>query len=118
MTDAAELVRMLAEECWSDDAGIEAMSAFVAPDYVHHGLPGDWTFEQWKAGPAWVDGYFANRVYDVQHVLVDGDMAAAFIRWRATRRSDGSPVVGVGAYHCRIVDGLIHEDWDAFFPLP
>jgi SnoaL-like domain len=70
------------------------------------------------AGLAWVDSFFTDRVYDVQHVLVDGQMVAAFLRWRATRRTDGSPVVGVGAYHCRIVDGLVSEDWDVFFPLP
>jgi hypothetical protein len=39
MTDPGALVRMLAEQCWSDDAGVERMRAYVAPDYVHHALP-------------------------------------------------------------------------------
>jgi SnoaL-like domain len=109
---------MLAEDCWSDDAGAERMRAYIGPGYVHHTVDRDWTFDQWKAGLAWVDGYFADRVYAVQHVVVDGELSAAFLRWRATRRTDGSPVEGTGAYHCRIVDGLIQEDWDVFFPLP
>jgi hypothetical protein len=44
-------------------------------------------------------------------------LAGAFTTWRATRRADGSAVSGFGAYHCRIVDGLIREDWDVFYPL-
>jgi hypothetical protein len=118
MTASEALVRMIVEECWSSDAGVARLSAYVAPDYVHHAIPGDWTFEQWKGGVAWIDGHFADRAYVVDHVVVDGDLAAAFIRWTATRRSDGSPVSGFGAYHCRIVDDVVAEDWDVFYPLP
>jgi len=92
------------------------MAELVAPGYVHHTPFGDWTFAQFRSGMEWVDATFAGRSYRVEHVLVEGDRAAAAIAWSATRTSDGSRVDGRGAYHCRLVDGLIAEDWDVFVP--
>lgn len=54
--------------------------------------------------------------YQVMHLVNDGDLTAAFIAWSGVRQSDGSAVHGRGAYHCRLDDGLIAEDWDVFFP--
>ena len=40
------------------------------------------------------------------------------IEWTAIRVADGRAVDGRGAYHCRVADGLVHEDWDVFSPMP
>ena len=117
MDESAELVRTIVEECWSDAAGIARMRDLVTPAYVHHAVVGDWTFAQFAAGLDWVERQFADRSYVAEHVLVDGERAAAYVRWRATRVADGRPVEGRGAYHCRLVDGLVAEDWDVFFPM-
>lgn len=31
----ADLVRVLIEECWSDDSGLDRMAGLLAPGYVH-----------------------------------------------------------------------------------
>ena len=116
MTDPRELVRTIVEECWSDQAGIERMRALVADGYVHHTPMGDWTFDQFCQGLAWVDGRIGERRYRAEQVLVDGDLAAAYISWHGVRRDDSSAVEGRGAYHCRVHDGLVLEDWDVFNP--
>ena len=112
----AELVRFVVEECWSDAAGLERMRACVSPGYVHHTPWGDWGFEQFREGVEWVDGVFGDRRYHVEHAVIEGAMAAAYLSWSGVRRADGSAVEGRGAYHCRLEDGLIAEDWDVFFP--
>ena len=117
MSTPADLVRSIVEDCWTDAVGVERMRAMVAPDYVHHSVVGDWTFDQFAAGLAWVDSVFSGRHYVVEHVLVDGELVAAYLRWSATRRSDGSAVDGRGAYHARLVDGAVREDWDVFHPM-
>ena len=117
MTDLEGFVRMLVEECWSDAAGVVRMGGYTAPDYVHHTPNGDWTFEQFKAGMAWVDTVFAERRYRAQHIVVGQDLVAAFVLWTATRVVDGTPRVGRGAYHGRVTHGLLREDWDVFVPI-
>jgi ketosteroid isomerase-like protein len=117
MLDSRELVRTIVEECWSDPAGLERMREHLAEGYVHHTVMGDWTFEQYGRGLEWVDSNIADRTYRVEHILIDGDLAAAYIAWTGTRRADGSHVEGRGAYHCRLEDGRIAEDWDVFYPL-
>ena len=67
-------------------------------------------------GLEWVDSIFADRRYRVEHVVAEEGTVAAFLSWTATRRSDGAAVEGRGAYHCRLEDGLVAEDWDVFFP--
>jgi predicted ester cyclase len=116
--DARDLVRMIVEECWSDAAGLDRMEEHLAAGYVHHTAAfGDWDFAGFKRGLEWVDGQFADRAYSVEHVIVEGELAAAYLLWSATRRADGATVTGKGAYHCRIADGLIREDWDLFYPM-
>jgi hypothetical protein len=116
VSDAKELVRTVVEECWSDPAGVERMRALVADGYVHHTPFGDWTFEQFARGVEWVESQIAGRTYRLEHVLVEGDLAAAYFSWSGTRVADGSAVDGRGAYHCRIEDERICADWDVFFP--
>jgi len=111
-----ELVRVVVEECWPGLAGLDRLQEFVAPDYVHHTPFGDLDFEQFRSGLAYVESVFTNRAYRAEHVLVEGDLAAAYVSWTATRVADGSAVEGRGAYHCRIAEGLVAEDWDVFFP--
>ena len=112
-----ELVRHVVEECWSSGAALGKMEALVAPGYVHHSAFGDMPFDGFRRGLAWVETQLVERSYRVEHVVVEGDLAAAAIGWRARRVSDGSEVHGRGAYHCRVRDGLIVEDWDVFFPM-
>ena len=111
-----ELVRTIVEECWTDAAGLDRLEGLLADGYVHHTPFGDWTFEQFREGIAWVESQLGDRTYRVLHVVVEGDLAAAYIVWTATRRADGTAVEGRGAYHCRITAAGVHEDWDVFYP--
>jgi SnoaL-like domain len=110
------LVRALIEECWSDQAGLDRMADMLAPGYVHHTPWGDWDFTGFRAGMDYVDSLFADRRYRVVHIVDDGRLVAAFLAWSAVRRADQSLADGRGAYHCRLVGGLVTEDWDVFFP--
>jgi SnoaL-like domain len=116
MASDADLVRTIVEECWSDPAGVERMRSLVSSDYVHHSVMGDWTFDQFAAGVEWIDQRIGERCYRVDHIVSGDGLVAAYLRWHGVRRGDGSPVEGRGAYHCRIRDGRILEDWDVFFP--
>ena len=118
MSPADALIRTVVETCWSDDAGVARMAGLVTPDYVHHGATGDWSFAQFAEGLAWVAAQLDRRAHRVEHVVVDGDLAAAYLSWTALRAADGSAVSGRGAYHCRLRDGAICEDWDVFHPMP
>jgi ketosteroid isomerase-like protein len=115
---AEDVVREIVESCWSDVAGPRRLAELVTPDYVHHTVAGDWDLDQFVAGLAWVATRLDHRVYRVQHVVVAGDMAAAYVVWTARRSSDGEEIVGRGAYHCRFRDGAVCEDWDVFHPMP
>jgi ketosteroid isomerase-like protein len=116
VTDPRALVRVVVEECWPGLDGLDRLEALVAPGYVHHTPFGDLTFEQFRAGLAYVESVFTDRAYRVEHVVVEGDLAAAYVSWTATRVADGSRVEGRGAYHCRVAGGLVAEDWDVFYP--
>jgi SnoaL-like domain len=114
--ERAELVRTIVEECWSTPEGLDRMARVLSPDYVHHTPWGDWDFDGFRTGLGVVGERFADRTYSLVHLVDDGTLTAAFLTWTATRVGDGSRVDGSGAYHCRIADGLVVEDWDAFFP--
>ena len=116
MSDPRQLVRTIVEQCWSDAAGLESLRALVTDDYVHHTPMGDWSFDQFCAGVEWIDGRIGERRYRAEQVLADGELAAAYISWSGVRRVDGSAVDGRGAYHCRLRDGRVCEDWDVFHP--
>jgi len=108
---------MVVEECWSAPAGLERMRELVSPDYVHHTVSGDLTFDEFCRGVAWIDERLGQRSYCVEHLVVEGDRAAAYLSWQATRRADGTAVEGRGAYHCRFAGDVIAEDWDVFHPV-
>ncbi|MEP7022844.1 MAG: nuclear transport factor 2 family protein [Actinomycetota bacterium] len=110
------LVRALVEDCWRDQAGLDRMAELLTPGYVHHTPWGDWDYAQFLTGMEHVDSLFTGRTYRVMHLVDDGQLVAAFVKWSATRQSDGSTVDGRGAYHCRLEGDLVAEDWDAFFP--
>ncbi|HUK96089.1 MAG TPA: nuclear transport factor 2 family protein [Gaiellaceae bacterium] len=112
-----ELARTIVEECWADEAGLDRMESLVAAGYVHHSAFGDVPFAGFREGIAWVDGVFAERSYRVEHIVAEGDLAAVYLTWSATRRADGSAVSGRGAYHLRVTGGRVAEDWDVFFPM-
>ena len=114
--DPRTLARTVVQECWADPAGVDRMRSLVAADYVHHTPFGDWTFAQFVAGLEWVESQISGRTYRLDHVLVDGDLVATYFGWSGTRTADGSAVDGRGAYHFRLADGRIREDWDVFFP--
>ena len=119
MPDPRTLVRTVVEECWSDPAdGAKRMASLVSSDYVHHTPYGDWSLDQFFGGLDWLETHFSDRRYRVRHLVVEGPMVAAFIEWSAVRVADGRPIEGRGAYHCRVMDGLVHEDWDVFSPMP
>jgi hypothetical protein len=113
---SGDVVRLLIEECWSDDSGLDRMAGQLTPGYVHHTPWGDWSFAEFRTGMEYVDSVFADRSYQVTHVISEGDLVAAYLSWTGTRRTDGSAVAGRGAYHCRLAGGLVAEDWDVFFP--
>ena len=115
-TARTRIVQTLVEGCWADQAGLDRMAELVAPGYVHHTAWGDWDLSQFLTGMEYVHSLFADRTYRVMHLIDDGTLIAAYLAWSGTRRSDGSLVEGRGAYHCRLEDGLVAEDWDAFFP--
>jgi len=119
MPDPRTLVRTVVEECWSDPAdGAKRMASMVSSDYVHHTPYGDWSLDEFFGGLDWLDTHFSDRRYRVIHLVVELPMVAAFIEWTAIRVADGRAVDGRGAYHCRVADGLVHEDWDVFSPMP
>jgi predicted SnoaL-like aldol condensation-catalyzing enzyme len=116
LVDARTLARTVVEDCWSDPSGLQRMRSLLAAGYVHHTPFGDWTFEQFAQGLEWVESQISERVYRLEHVVVEGDLVATYFRWSGTRTADGSAVEGRGAYHFRLVEGRIDEEWDVFFP--
>jgi len=117
MNEDAELVRTIVEQCWAEPAGAERMRGLVTDDYIHHSPMGDWSFDQFAAGLEWIDSRIGERSYRMEHLILgDNGMAAAYLSWTGVRREGNEPVEGRGAYHCRIRDGQIAEDWDVFFP--
>ena len=89
-----------------------AFERYVAPDYTQHnpGLPDG-------AAPAvafLTPLYTAEgSTFEVQRVLVDGDLAAIHVRAHPA----GRPVLAVVDLY-RLEDGLIVEHWDAIQPVP
>ena len=101
---------------------LDGLRDLADPGYVHHAMNGaDLDLEGFLAGFRAVLGAFPDVAYRVEHVLTDGDLAAAFLVATATH---GGSYLGIeptgrrveirGAYHCRVRDGRIVEDWDVF----
>ena len=117
MSDATHVAVLVVETCWTTAEASQGLARLVSPSYVHHGVLGDGSLDDVTAGLRYVDSVFAERLYVVDHVVEGDGIVAAYLRWSATRVATGERVDGRGAYHCRVVDGLITEDWDVFFPM-
>ena len=111
-TDNRELVTEFARILYTERDPRTAFDRFVSPDYIQHnpGLPD---------GPeAAVEGlepkFRADGArFDVQRILVDGDLAVVHVR--ASR--PGAPDAAVADFY-RVEDGLLVEHWDVLQPVP
>jgi len=123
--DNKSLVRHIIEDLWHSRQGLEALAALVAPGYVHHAAIGDYDFEGFRRGL----GSFIDACPDVRHVithlLAEGELVAAHARMTGTHTAPfgaiaatGKTLTLTGAYHCRVVDGRLVEDWDSWTVLP
>jgi predicted ester cyclase len=106
---------------WYEPDRIDELRALVADDYVHHGANGDLTFDEFAAQLVYLAAAFGRPSFTIVHVLAEDDLVAAFIDYEAVHTGEfvGIPATGrkvstVGAYHCRIADGRVQEDWDAW----
>jgi predicted ester cyclase len=106
---------------WYEPDRVEELRSLVADDYVHHSANGDLTFDEFAGQLAYLAAAFSEPSFAIVHVLAQADLFAAFITYEAVHTGDfaGVPATGrrvstVGAYHCRIADGIVHEDWDAW----
>jgi predicted SnoaL-like aldol condensation-catalyzing enzyme len=90
-----------------------AYTSFVAPDLVQHndrmGQGRDGAVAAIKALRSAPDASFS-----VQHILVDGDLAAVHYRGKLSKEDRGAAVVEI----FRFDKGRIVEHWDMFQPVP
>lgn len=90
----------------------EAFDRFVAPDYIQHNpmVP-----DGRDAALAFLTPLYTNpdSRFDVQRMLVDGDLAAVHVRAHPA----GRPLLAVADFY-RVADGRIVEHWDAIQPVP
>lgn len=108
-------------DLWSKH-GLDALSALVTDDYVHHGSGGnDVSFAGFKSGFAGILRAFPDMHYTVVHLLAENDLVAVYLKAQATQSGalfglppSGKHVTMRGVYHCRVRDGRICEDWDVF----
>ncbi|WP_375387049.1 nuclear transport factor 2 family protein [uncultured Amnibacterium sp.] len=104
----AEFARLMYDERRPADA----FERFVAPDYVQHNpaLP-----DGSAAAVAFLTPLYTaeGSTFEVQRILVDGDLAAIHVRAHPA----GRPVLAVADLY-RLEDGRIVEHWDAIQPVP
>ena len=123
--DHRALVRRIIQDHWHSRQGLEALAAYIAPGYVHHAAIGDYDFEGFRNGL----GSFIDACPDVRHVIThliaEGDLVAAHVKMTGTQTGPfgaiaptGKVLNLTGAYHCRIVEGRLVEDWDSWTVLP
>ncbi len=124
-SDNKALLRHIIEDLWHTRQGLEDLSKLVAPSYVHHAAVGDYNFEGFRGGL----GSFIDACPDVCHVIThliaEGDFVAAYVKMTGTHTgpfgavaATGKVLTLTGAYHCRIVEGKVVEDWDSWTVLP
>jgi predicted ester cyclase len=121
MTESPETVVRDWIALWNEHA-VDRMPELAAPGYVHHALTGrDLDLGEFQAGFADVVRAFPDITYRIDHLVADEDRAAVFLVATGTHGGDyfliaptGKKVTFRGAYHCRVTDGLIAEDWDVF----
>ena len=126
MSDPAEIARNKAflrtviEEYWTTAAGLDELAKHIAPGYRHHIGSFDATFEQFRSGVSLIQAYSPVLSYSVTHIIAEDDMYAVLLRSTITHTGNaegiaptGKVIDVIGAYHCRIADGMIAEDWDS-----
>jgi len=106
---------------WYEPNGVEQLRTLVSDSYTHHGAQGDLDFEEFAAQLGYLAAAFSEPSYRIVHVLAEADLVAAFITFQAIHTGDfggvaatGRTISTAGAYHCRIEDGRIREDWDVW----
>ena len=109
---------------WYEPDRLDELRSLVTDDYVHHAPQGDLSFAAFAEQLGYLATTFTEPKVEVLHVVVEDDLAAAFIAYEATHSGPfggveptGCRVSTTGAYHCRIAGGLIREDWDLFYPM-
>lgn len=107
-----EVIRQFAHLMYELRDPATAFEKFVSPDYIQHNpsLPDGREPAVAFLGPLYSA---ADSRFEVQRVLVDGDLAAVHLRAHPA----GRPVLAVADFY-RLADGLIVEHWDAIQPVP
>ena len=89
-----------------------AFTRFVSPHYIQHNpmLP-----DGRDPAMGFLSTMYSNpgSTFEVQRILVDGDLAAVHVRAHPVGRS----VLAIADFY-RLADGLIVEHWDAIQPVP
>ena len=123
--EGKEILRALIEEDWSSIAGMDDMAKRVAPNYVHHAFAMDIDFAGFRRGFTGLATGFPGSHYKIRHLFGDGEMFGALVSITGTQSGQlgpiaptGKEVTTQGAYHCRIVDGKIVEDWEVWACIP
>jgi predicted SnoaL-like aldol condensation-catalyzing enzyme len=110
--DHRELMTEFARILYTERDPRTAFARFVSPGYVQHnpGLP-----DGPEAAVAGLEPKFQaeGARFDVQRILVDGDLAVVHVR--ASR--PGAPDTAVADFY-RIEDGRLVEHWDVLQPVP
>lgn len=119
------LLRTVIEQYWTSAEGLEELVQYIAPNYVHHTPFGDLTFDQFCYGLGVIRTFSPVLRYSVTHVIAEGDLYVVHLRSVMTHTGavddiapTGKVIECTGAYHCRIVDRKIVEDWDVWTILP
>lgn len=110
--DNRELLTEFARLFYTERDPRRAFERFVSPGYIQHnpGLPdGPETAVEGLEPKFRAEG----AIFDIQRILVDGDLAAVHVR--ASR--PGAPDTAVADFY-RIQDGRIVEHWDVLQPVP
>jgi predicted ester cyclase len=121
VTDQRERVLRAWIGLWNDHA-LGRLGEVVSPTYVHHASSGrDLDLEGFRGGFAAILDAFPDIEYRTEHVVVQGDLVAAYLTARGVHQGVyfGIPasqreVTFRGMYLCRIDAGRISEDWDVF----
>ena len=111
--DNRTIVTEFARIFYAEKNPAAAFKRFVAPDYVQHN-PG--IADGRDAAVAALSPMFADpaRSFEVQRILVDGDLAAIHLRVR----SPGAPNGAAVADFYRLKGGRIVEHWDLLQVVP
>ena len=108
-------------EAWNDH-DLDRLDQLAAAGYRHHASNGrELDLAGFRAGLAAVLAAFPDMQYVVEHLIVEGDLVAAYVVGTASHQG---PFLGLaptqlparfaGTYHARVEADRIVEDWDVF----